>query len=388
MRLKRTKEKKGLIEVEVVRETPLRGLYGGDTSTNLPISGFVVQDNGVGFNDANFKSFETSDSTRKKTKGGKGVGRFLWLKAFDRVKVESVFDRDGTFFKRSFEFQLTEKGVDKEKVGKTDATSRKTTIWLTGFKSEFRQHQSCPKSAVTIARRIVEHFLESFILDTCPKIRVRDDTEQIDLDLNHLFKSEMRLDIAARDFQVKGQKFHITHVRLLVPQELQHSLAFCAHKRSVKTEVLSKTLPNLETALTDPEGENKFIYAGYVSGTLLDSCVNSERTRFDILDETTNTLLANELGWQDILDAAVAKANDFLEPFTRPLNEAKKERIKEFVATEAPQYRPLLKHKAQQIDSLRSNLTNEQLDVELYRIGQGWDLELRAKYREPPSRKR
>ena len=380
--IEEAKEKSGLIDIEVVRVTPLPGLVGEDTSTNLPIVGFVIQDNGIGFTDANLKSFQTSDSRWKKPKGGKGIGRFLWLKAFDRVEIDSAYEQGGTLYNRTFEFSLTEKGVDKQVVAKADTITRKTRVRLTGFKSEFRQHQSCPKSAVTIARRIVEHFLESFILDTCPKIRVYDDKEQTDLDLNRLFTTEMRLDVAGKAFRVKRQRFHITHVRLLAPQDLQHSLSFCAHKRSVKTEVLSKILPCLEAALTDPKGDKKFIYAGYVSGQLLDGTVNSERTRFDIMDQTANTLLENEVGWQDLLDASIAKARDFLEPFTRPLNEAKKERIKTFVVTEAPQYRPLFKHKAEQIDSLRSNLTNEQLDVELYKIGQGWDLELRAEYRK------
>jgi anti-sigma regulatory factor (Ser/Thr protein kinase) len=236
--IEEVKEKKGLIEVEVVRLAPTPGLYGEDASTNLPILGFVIQDNGIGFTDANFKSFQTSDSTKKKTKGGKGVGRFLWLKAFDRVEVESVYEQGGRLCKRTFEFQLTEKGVEKEKMTQADTTGRKTTVRLAGFKAAFRQHQSCPKSAVTIARKIVEHFLESFILATCPKIRVRDQTEQTDLDLNHLFTTEMLLDVEGKDFQIKGQKFHITHVRLLAPQDLQHSIALCAHKRSVKSEVL------------------------------------------------------------------------------------------------------------------------------------------------------
>jgi len=375
-------EKKGLIQVEVVRAAPTPDLFDDDSSTNRPIEGFVIQDNGVGFTDANFKSFQTSDSTKKQTKGGKGVGRFLWLKAFDRVEIESVYEQDSTLHKRTFDFQLTEKGVEKMKNVETFETEKKTTVRLANFKSDFRQHHSCPKSAATIARRIVEHFLESFILDTCPKIRMHDNTEQTDLDLNRLFSTEMRLDVLRKDFQIKGQKFHLTHVRLLAPQELHHSIFFCAHKRSVKMEVLSKSLPCLEAPLTEPQGDRKFVYAGYVSGHALDSTVNSERTRFDIMDQTANTLLEDELSWQDILTTSIGKARDFLEPFTRPLNEAKKEHIKSFVVTEAPQYRPLLKHKADQIDSLRSNLTNEQLDLELYKIGQTWDLELRAKYRQ------
>lgn len=374
------KEKNGLISIEVVRLTTPQ-LFEGD-ATGQPVTGFVIEDNGVGFNDANYRSFQTSDTTLKMTKGGKGVGRFLWLKAFSDVSVESVYQDGSKFFKRTFEFHLTDRGVEKPEVVEVPKTDRKTIVRLSGFKPEYRQHATCPKSASTIARRIVEHFLESFILDTCPNMRLFDATENTDLSLNRVFKTDMRLDVMGKDFQIKGQKFHISHVRLLAPQEIQHSLSFCAHKRCVKSDGLAKTVPNLDAPLTEPEGEKKFIYSGYVSGKMLDSNVNSERTRFDFLDQSNGTLLDNELSWHDILETATTKAAEFLEPFTRPLNEAKKERIREFVTSEAPQYRPLLKHKEERLDSLRSNLTKEQLDVELYRIGQEWDLELRAEYRK------
>src|SRR5437868_3416360 len=50
------------------------------------ITGFVVTDTGVGFTDANYDSFDTVDSPYKAGRGGKGLGRFLWLKAFERVE--------------------------------------------------------------------------------------------------------------------------------------------------------------------------------------------------------------------------------------------------------------------------------------------------------------
>lgn len=56
-----------------------------------PIRGIVIKDNGVGFNDRNYKSFREAESTYKLKRGGKGVGRFLWLKVFDRAEVRSVF---------------------------------------------------------------------------------------------------------------------------------------------------------------------------------------------------------------------------------------------------------------------------------------------------------
>jgi hypothetical protein len=69
-----------------------------------PITGFTITDNGIGFDDNNFESFTTSDTKYKP--GAKGVGRFMWLKAFDKVEVISVFADNGNRYKRAFDFAL------------------------------------------------------------------------------------------------------------------------------------------------------------------------------------------------------------------------------------------------------------------------------------------
>ncbi|MDQ2945301.1 MAG: ATP-binding protein, partial [Acidobacteriota bacterium] len=46
------------------------------------VNGFTVTDNGIGFNEDNLESFFTSDTQYKALRGGKGIGRFIWLKAF------------------------------------------------------------------------------------------------------------------------------------------------------------------------------------------------------------------------------------------------------------------------------------------------------------------
>jgi len=58
---------------------------------SLPIIGFTIIDNGCGFDEVNYKSFETLDSDHKIDKGCRGVGRLMWLKVFDLVEVESHF---------------------------------------------------------------------------------------------------------------------------------------------------------------------------------------------------------------------------------------------------------------------------------------------------------
>src|SRR5690606_35967941 len=145
----------GEISIEVVRDDA--DLLGEEDSR--AICGFIITDNGIGFNDENFSSFETSDSTYKKAKGGKGIGRFLWLKAFENVRVDSVFAKDGKRFRRTFTFN-TKSGIspDPVSVAETDAP-RQTTVRLEGFKDEYRKLPTAYKTKRKIEQRILEHCL-------------------------------------------------------------------------------------------------------------------------------------------------------------------------------------------------------------------------------------
>lgn len=51
----------------------------------------VVEDNGNGLDERNFDAFSTTDTDNKYARGGKGVGRLLWLDCFEGIKVKSVY---------------------------------------------------------------------------------------------------------------------------------------------------------------------------------------------------------------------------------------------------------------------------------------------------------
>ena len=70
----------GEISIEILRR---------DSEEEKSVLGFEVRDNGIGMNELNWKSFRTSDSDFKMQRGGKGVGRLAWLKAFQ--SCESPF---------------------------------------------------------------------------------------------------------------------------------------------------------------------------------------------------------------------------------------------------------------------------------------------------------
>ena len=84
----------------------------GINSSINEIIGFSISDNGIGLDDNNMKSFLQSDSTYRAEKGGKGVGRFSWLKAFDNTKIKSIYKDDDTWVKREFEFSIDKLDID------------------------------------------------------------------------------------------------------------------------------------------------------------------------------------------------------------------------------------------------------------------------------------
>lgn len=77
----------GRIDILVSRDETQGHIFEVAEDTR-PIIGFTITDNGRGFDNANFESFTTSDTSYKP--GAKGIGRFMWLKAFDRVHVDST----------------------------------------------------------------------------------------------------------------------------------------------------------------------------------------------------------------------------------------------------------------------------------------------------------
>ncbi len=114
------------------------------------ITGFEVSDNEVGFNEDNYRAFETSDTTYKAQRGGRGVGRFLWLVAFERVEVTSHFKQDGKIRRRCFEFVSEDDGVRGMAVTDSKENELSTKVHLIGYQSKYQQQ--CPKKLETIPR--------------------------------------------------------------------------------------------------------------------------------------------------------------------------------------------------------------------------------------------
>lgn len=85
------KETKAELTVKVIRQNT-QNVLNMEDNRYQQIESFEIIDSGEGFNNANYQSFKTAESTYKSNLGCKGIGRFTWLKAFETVLVESVYN--------------------------------------------------------------------------------------------------------------------------------------------------------------------------------------------------------------------------------------------------------------------------------------------------------
>lgn len=144
-----------------------------------PILGFKIYDNGAGFHANNMLSFETLDSEYKAGQGCRGVGRLLWLKAFEAVEVTSNYhDQNRLLRHRSFSFTANQGVAGLQDIEAVSGSKLETCVHLSGFEKKYREKSA--KSARTIANSLFEHCLWYFVRDGgAPEISIIDDGECI-----------------------------------------------------------------------------------------------------------------------------------------------------------------------------------------------------------------
>lgn len=327
----------------------------------------IVRDDGAGFTDDNMDSFNTAYSEYKFARGGKGVGRFLWLKAFERVEIDSVFvSNDEGVLRRNFTFDTS---YDPDKVLPTAATGMPvgTTITLEGFQEPFRSE--IPLDLDVIAQRMCEHFILLFMLPNCPKIEFRAGKQRVSV--NEFFDHAFSESATRSNFEIRDNAFTVHGFRLRLPRTFRHRLIYCADERAVLTENLDDHIPNLSGRLIDEDGES-FVYLAVVTGSFLNAHVNQERTAFDIDDESDaeasqGSLLGPDLKRAEIRNACVEFVKSDLSSVLADINSSKLERIRNYVANDAPHYRVLLKRADEFIDRIPPSGTKNELELALHR---------------------
>jgi hypothetical protein len=369
----------GRIDVYLEREARQVTLTGNEETTLAAIRDVTIIDNGAGFHDGNVRAFFLSDSTRKATRGNKGIGRFTWLKVFREAAIDSTYVHgDDDWLRRTFQFVVTTEGVEGEEVVDAAIKKRKTSVTLAGLRPEYEKH--FPKSLETIAHKVIDHLLIHLVGGRCPQITVHDADGQ-SCSLNDIFAEEAKERAQEVMFKLKGHDFKVTVLRYQSSAAKNHTISYCANQREVVAWKASKAIPDLQGRLTDEKGE-QFVFRTYVAGPYLDAKVSSERTAFMFMQESD--LNFPEEMTREELDEQVAQALQHVaEPYTTQLREATRQLIENFIQQDAPQYRFQLQERyRERLERIPVNISRDQLDVELYKVQKDIELEHRQRATE------
>lgn len=332
-----------------------------------PISGFQIVDNGIGLDDDNFDSFNTAYSPHKLSRGGKGLGRFTWLKAFERAKIESTFKDSTGFHTRSFVF---DENYDLDERGNPKPAAQQftgTTVELVELKSAY--HAQCPKTAETFIQKLIEHFILVLLDRDCPILTVIDTSQRHNI--NEIFEKDYKASASSHAFNINKQKFTLHGFRLPASRATKHKLVYAADQRSVLSDKLGEHLPNLAAKLEDENGK-AFFYLGIIQSPYLSDRVNTNRTDFEFADPDdaeielplTEQLLIPKA---EIRNKALQFVQDDLKGVIDTINSAKLDRIKRYVHQEAPQYRILLKNPGTFLDKLPPAPSRAEIEAALHR---------------------
>ena len=352
--IKSKEEANGLITVTLNRNTQLE--LDGTQSGDRRIEEIQVRDNGIGFNEENQESFDTLYSDLKINEGGKGFGRLTYLKYFDHVWINSVYQRkDGTYW--SFDFKMGDEKhfITKEASYPVKNINTGSITRLSGLKKKSAINQT----AKTIARNLVELLLPYFITKeySCPTIILMEEDESERITLNEYLLSEeaviKEIPLIESEFSLQGtevaEKFKLRLFKIFSPGSKVSKISLVADKREVETAFLHRYIPEFEDEFFEPSNNpespgRNYIVKAYVFGKYLDDNVSIERGGFNFRkDRDENSELYSEICQTDIEREAAKLANTAFSGEVASRLDRKKAIIQEYVEKQAPWYRETLK---------------------------------------------
>jgi len=363
----------GKIEIQLERESTLQF---DDPEVNIPyVTKFTIVDNGIGFDEENYDSFKKAYSTHKAERGGKGLGRFIWLKAFADVRIESVFYQEKSPFKRVFRFNLkSDTGIEQPKINPLpDTPARQTRVELSGYKDPYKL--KCPKKPDTIANRIIEHCLIYFLREDCPEIILIDGATQINL--NQKFRDLIAGNHFTETFPIREHEFKLSILKWFEHEELtHHKISLCANHREVDSFNLSKVFQDVQGKVLDDETGKYYLIVGYLESAYFDDNANEERTEINF---KRNELYDKELIAESELHSALEPViRKHFEKEVNAFRERKLETLNNYIAEQAPQYKILAKN-PQVLENIvvTENMSEQDIDLKLYKAYQDVDFQSR-----------
>ena len=356
----------GKVSVRVLRSSQTEL---GDNPTD--VTGFEIEDNGIGFTDEHRGSFDTLYTDRRITEGGKGFGRFTCLKYFANFHVESVYEEESRFKSRSFDMGKGHDIIVNEKIVVSEQERSGTVVSITDLK----KIPTFEKKLSTIARNLVERLLPYFITEgyVCPEVILSEGDSNDTISLNNFVNNNVsefiqEISVNKNSFTLMAleneEKFLVRVFKLYAPKHQKSQLSLVAHKREVSRSMLRKYIPEFDEEFYEKDGngeasrDRNYIIKAYVAGSYLDRNVSLERGGFEFAVE--NELLLG-IAQAEIEASAATIARDAVGPDIAFRQEKKKKRIRSYVDNQAPWHKEIFSKV--DLSEMPYNPTNEEIEA-------------------------
>lgn len=359
----------GKIEIILHRENTL------EFDNSIPnIKTIEVRDNGLGFTQQNRDSFDTFYSELKKEIGGKGFGRFMFVKYFNNVKIESVFkDNTEKLLFRNFRFGKEYEIIVDEKIEETKAVDTYTNVIL----KDLKQGHNFDKQIETLSKKILEKTLIFFINDSfkCPTIIIKENDNSHSIILNDYLtgKNEIQL-YNSCEFSLVDNKslekvnFTAKIFKIYYPGSQKSKISLTGHNREVTETPLYKYVPEFEDDFFDVSSENEskknYIIKTYVLGEYLDNNVSIERETFEFPKDGSS--LYHPFSQVDIENEASEITKNAFGDDVKIRSEKKHQIIRNYVNNSAPWHKPYLSDL--DISTIPYNTKDENIELELQKV--------------------
>jgi hypothetical protein len=338
-----------------------------ETTDLPPIIDVVVNDNGIGFDEKNWMSFNEADSVYKRQRGGKGNGRFSYLVVFDRVIVSSRYVEGEIEKERAFCFSADGDGIEAQQnaEGRTD---RGTTLRLNGLKEDY--HPKRPMTLEQLAVRLVRHFHNSFAVGRAPAVVVLDEWTGERRNLNEVFQNSCKV-LAPATLDVGTVRLDVRPVYVEASAANRHEVALCANDRVVETRRLGD-IPHLNGAMPDEHWPGGRFLHIYVSSDYFDSLLDANRSHLYLPEDVDLHGFSSGAFEKELREFVETHLADFI----KTASENSLDTFARF-AEENPQYRHIVQRKRDTLARLTPARTPKELDMQMYRVLRDYDVELR-----------
>lgn len=279
------------------------------------VVGVTIEDNGVGFTTENVYSFCEYLTDKKADLGCKGIGRFTWLKVFQRVHIASQIKnlQGHTSISFVFDFNFTNvlaSELEKSRIESAeDIQENKTVVKLEGVTNTYfdvtKQVFHSPEANLkTLSEDIRVHLLPNLILrkktgrNFTITFSIDNEDEVVVVDeksIPELQGKEFMVEFSAADDKIEKVAFNLLMSIEKDGKGISRNY-FCAHNRTVSK------FESEGIKITIPEGDSSLML---LTSPYLDDRVNQERNGFEGIKPKSSDL-ASPLSWENIKVPLVA----------------------------------------------------------------------------------